>query len=671
MRDPASLVFQALACVLLLACGDATTPDSAEDALAADSGAPDAAGADSEAPDTTSADANAAEADAVPPEDGDGAGDDAAPAPDGTAGEDATTAATVTVTFDPQGGQLVGAAERTVTVGAAYGALPEATKPGHALQAWTTAPEGAGTPVTAETEVTNPAAHTLDASWSARSSNVSFDTHGGPPCPFSLPVRYGDAYGDVLLACPVSDVGLDLGPRGYEFVGWATAPGPEGLSVTSTTPMLRTEDHTIHATYRAKSVRVWWNANHAGTDLGRRGSFVRYNAVYGTPPWTPARAGYNFAGWWTTADATGGSEILPTTVMTRVDEHEVWARWSPRLCEPGVSSCDGLGGARICEASGLAFGPTIPCGASESCDLATGACAAWTCTPGAATCDANRRSVCDVDGRSQVVTACPTGQSCRDAGVCAVRCGDGLYGPNEVCDDGNTSDGDGCSATCEIEYQRSCRALRDFVRPNTLPSGPYPIDFDGDGATPPLMVDCDMTSSGGGWTLVVAQFEANPAFFWDGGLPANYDPMTDRTLTSGRSFVLGAAQIPPHTQTAFGRGLEATFVDYGDFVYTTGPIARTYVTGMKSGQGFWVHRSYDSHYASHDPDGTLNQTTPTRRVCLESWCDALTFDRAGNLSTFDWAFAPNYDVNRNGRGFSMSGNRSTSAESYAWTVWVR
>ena len=31
------------------------------------------------------------------------------------------------------------------------------------------------------------------------------------------------------------------------------------------------------------------------------------------------------------------------------------------------------------------------------------------------------------------------------------RCGDGVLGPGETCDDGGTSGGDGCDASCELE----------------------------------------------------------------------------------------------------------------------------------------------------------------------------------------------------------------------------
>ena len=39
---------------------------------------------------------------------------------------------------------------------------------------------------------------------------------------------------------------------------------------------------------------------------------------------------------------------------------------------------------------------------------------------------------------------------------CAVRCGDGLVGTGEQCDDGGTVGGDGCSATCQTEAAGSC-----------------------------------------------------------------------------------------------------------------------------------------------------------------------------------------------------------------------
>jgi cysteine-rich repeat protein len=65
--------------------------------------------------------------------------------------------------------------------------------------------------------------------------------------------------------------------------------------------------------------------------------------------------------------------------------------------------------------------------------------------------------------------------------VCAVRCGDGVVGTGETCDDGNTVSGDGCSGSCvgedatcadgTVELGAAVWGRRDiiFCRTATLP----------------------------------------------------------------------------------------------------------------------------------------------------------------------------------------------------------
>ena len=48
---------------------------------------------------------------------------------------------------------------------------------------------------------------------------------------------------------------------------------------------------------------------------------------------------------------------------------------------------------------------------------------------------------------------------------CVAVCGDGIKFPAEACDDGNTTNGDGCSSTCTIEMGATCMAI-------TAPSPP-------------------------------------------------------------------------------------------------------------------------------------------------------------------------------------------------------
>jgi cysteine-rich repeat protein len=281
------------------------------------------------------------------------------------------------------------------------------------------------------------------------------------------------------------------------------------------------------------------------------------------------------------------------------------------------------------------------------------------CTPGSATTECatpTARRACASDGMSYVATACASGQSC-NAGVCAVRCGDGIVGSGETCDDGNTVSGDGCSAVCGLESARSCRE-KLMVSPGS-PSGVYTIDPDGTGPTAPLSVYCDMTSDGGGWTMVVAQFEAFPETNWNRGTTSTYDP----TLASGRGFALSTSQIPTHTQTAFGKGTAATFVDYTDYSYSTGNLSATSLRGIRTGVMFQVHRNSASYYYGHDPESMLVAS------CRDPFCNTLTFDRMGGL-LYSWAFSPDRSTPTE-RGFAMMGDWRSRSDSFAWTVWVR
>ena len=71
----------------------------------------------------------------------------------------------VTVTFNPNGGS-VSPTSKSMTVGSDYGTLPTPTRTGHTFDGWFTAATG-GTLVTSATTVTQTAAHTLWAQWTA------------------------------------------------------------------------------------------------------------------------------------------------------------------------------------------------------------------------------------------------------------------------------------------------------------------------------------------------------------------------------------------------------------------------------------------------------------------------------------------------------------------------
>lgn len=118
---------------------------------------------------------------------------------------------------------------------------------------------------------------------------------------------------------------------------------------------------------------------------------------------------------------------------------------------------------------------------SEACDVnipagTAGACpAAGSCSDGnACTTDTLvNAGTCNAMCTFPAITTpthgdgcCPTGATIGNDDDCAARCGDGVITAPETCDDGNTADGDGCSASCTTEvtptaFRVTSLALRD------------------------------------------------------------------------------------------------------------------------------------------------------------------------------------------------------------------
>jgi uncharacterized repeat protein (TIGR02543 family) len=227
------------------------------------------------------------------------------------------TPTTCLVTFDAQGGSAPSPASKSVTLGSAYGALATTTLTGYTFAGWWTAPDGAGTKVTAGTIVALAADHTLYANWTLNTYVVSFDAQGGEAAsPASTTVAYDSPYGPLAATTR----------SGYTFAGWWTGVGGTGTQVSDGNIVKITADQMLYAKWTANSYAVTFDGQ-GGSVPNPAIKSVAFDAPYGALA-TTILPGYTFAGWWTEAGGAG-TMVTAATLVTETNDHTLHADWAP------------------------------------------------------------------------------------------------------------------------------------------------------------------------------------------------------------------------------------------------------------------------------------------------------------------------------------------------------
>ena len=247
------------------------------------------------------------------------------------------TAKRFDVTFDAGSGTF--ASGTTLDVSNTYGtkyALPETnpTRQGYTFGGWLTATSG-GSEVTANTDVTEEAAHTLYAHWDKVQYTITLNAMGGNVGATAIVT-------DIDREFKFADLLPTSGNKtGYHMTGtgdtleWFTDSDCTHKVVAGTTA---TGNMTVYAKWEANKyyVNLYANGGYFGSnrnDTTRSNIEVTYDGTYAaiyasqyTPTYRSSWYGYEFAGWFTSD--SGGERLSADSIVKITETTKLYAHWS-------------------------------------------------------------------------------------------------------------------------------------------------------------------------------------------------------------------------------------------------------------------------------------------------------------------------------------------------------
>ena len=261
------------------------------------------------------------------------------------------TAKHFTVTFDANGGSPA-TTEKTVDYDTVYGTLPTPILVGSDFKGWFTAKSG-GSQILETTVFKQTANQTLYARWETAAPPVA-DEHtvtlnpgaaDATVSPTSIKVEHGKAIGTLP----------DPERTGYSFLRWTV------MGVEVQPSMTVTEDIVCTAQWQANEYTVEFDAQEGS--VSPESKTVTFDSAYGTLP-TPNRTGFSFKGWFTEVMG-GGVQVTAATIVTKTEDHTLYAYWE--VVETGYCSVtfDANGGTcsetsrQVAEGAKIGTFPTV------------------------------------------------------------------------------------------------------------------------------------------------------------------------------------------------------------------------------------------------------------------------------------------------------------------------
>ncbi|WP_313130830.1 InlB B-repeat-containing protein [Anaerocolumna sp.] len=230
---------------------------------------------------------------------------------------------TFAVSLVPCGGSI-STTSKQVTYGDSYGTLPSPYKNGYTFIGWYTNEE-AGEEITENTEVKLKTSHKIYAHWKPIQYNIYFNGNGGSINEDLKKVNYGDPYGELPLP----------ERKDHYFKGWYTSPS--GGSLISSESIVNTTTSTmLYARWSGNPSQVIFNPN--GGTVSTASRDVTYGGIYGLLP-APNKDGYIFEGWY--LSDSDGTKIESTTRVNFIDDHTLYAHWTPSRYSIVLDNNDG------------------------------------------------------------------------------------------------------------------------------------------------------------------------------------------------------------------------------------------------------------------------------------------------------------------------------------------